>query len=72
MKIGYKILIEIVIVDKPAQNPQLQLRNFCPQGLLQKVRKGRGTRVALTAAHSSAVAEECIRVARRLHATQGT
>ena len=39
------------------------------QGLLQKVRKGRGTRVALTAAHSSAVAEECIRVARRLHAT---
>ena len=41
----------------------------CDQGLLQKVRKGRGTRVALTAAHSSAVAEECIRVARRLHAT---
>ena len=39
------------------------------QGLLQKVRKGRGTRVALTAAHSSAVAEECIRVVRKLHST---
>ena len=43
--------------------------HYGDQGLLQKVRKGRGTRVALTAAHSSTVAEECIRVVRKLHST---
>ena len=42
--------------------------HFGDQGLLQKVRRGRGTRVALTAAHSSTIAEECVRLLRTLHA----
>jgi hypothetical protein len=41
--------------------------HFGDQGLLQKVRKGRGTRVALTASPSSSVVEECVRLLRTLH-----
>ena len=41
--------------------------HYGDQGLLQKVRKGRGTRVALTASHSSTIVEECIRLIRILH-----
>ena len=42
--------------------------HFGDQGLLQKVRRGRGTRVALTASHSSTIAEECVALLRGLHA----
>ena len=41
--------------------------HYGDQGLLQKVRKGRGTRVSLTASHSSTIAEECIKLLRTLH-----
>ena len=41
--------------------------HYGDQGLLQKVRRGRGTRVALTASHSSTIAEECIKVLRVMH-----
>jgi E3 ubiquitin-protein ligase HERC2 len=41
--------------------------HYGDQGLLQKVRKGRGTRVALTASHSSTIVEECIKLLRTLH-----
>ena len=41
--------------------------HFGDQGLLQKVRKGRGTRVALTASHSSTIVEESVRLLRTLH-----
>jgi hypothetical protein len=42
--------------------------HFGDQGLLQKIRRGRGTRVALTAPHSSAIVEESVRLVRNLHA----
>jgi hypothetical protein len=42
--------------------------HYGDQGLLQKVRKGRGTRVALTASHSSTIVEESVRLLRTLHA----
>ena len=35
--------------------------------MLQKVKKGRGTRVSLTASHSSTIAEEAIKLLRVLH-----
>ena len=41
--------------------------NSLLQGLLQKVKKGRGTRVSLTASHSSTIAEETIKLLRVLH-----
>lgn len=41
--------------------------HYGDQGLLQKVKKGRGTRVALTASHSSSIVEECILLLRTLH-----
>ena len=41
--------------------------HYGDQGLLQKVKKGRGTRVSLTASHSSTIAEECIKLLRVLH-----
>lgn len=41
--------------------------HFGDQGLLQKVRKGRGTRVALTAPHSSTIVDELINLLRTLH-----
>ena len=41
--------------------------HFGDQGLLQKVRKGRGTRVALTAPHSSTIVNELIHLLRILH-----
>ena len=41
--------------------------HFGDQGLLQKVRKGRGTRVALTAPHSSTIVNELIHLLRTLH-----
>ena len=41
--------------------------HFGDQGLLQKVRKGRGTRVALTSPHSSTIVEELIALLRTLH-----
>ncbi|CAB4065719.1 HERC2 [Lepeophtheirus salmonis] len=37
---------------------------FGDQGLLQKIEKGRGTRVALTASHSSTIVEEAISLLR--------
>ncbi|QQP57480.1 Uncharacterized protein FKW44_002489, partial [Caligus rogercresseyi] len=40
---------------------------FGDEGLLQKIQKGRGTRVALTASHSSTIAEETICLLRVLH-----
>ncbi|XP_040568701.2 LOW QUALITY PROTEIN: E3 ubiquitin-protein ligase HERC2-like [Lepeophtheirus salmonis] len=40
---------------------------FGDQGLLQKIEKGRGTRVALTASHSSTIVEEAISLLRVLH-----
>ena len=43
--------------------------HYGDQGLLQKVRKGRGTRVALTATASSSIVEECIGILRRLHSS---
>ena len=45
--------------------------HYGDQGLLQKVRKGRGTRVSLTASHSSTIAEECIKLLRTLHRLPG-
>ena len=41
--------------------------HFGDQGLLQKVRKGRGTRVALTASHSSTIVNELVHLLRILH-----
>ena len=41
--------------------------HYGDQGLLQKVKKGRGTRVSLTASHSSTIAEETIKLLRVLH-----
>ena len=41
--------------------------HYGDQGLLQKVRRGRGTRVALSATHSSTIVEECIKLLRSLH-----
>lgn len=41
--------------------------HYGDQGLLQKVRRGRGTRVALSATHSSTIVEECIKLLRTLH-----
>jgi E3 ubiquitin-protein ligase HERC2 len=41
--------------------------HYGDQGLLQKVRRGRGTRVALSATHSSTIVEECIQLLRTLH-----
>ena len=41
--------------------------HFGDQGLLQKGRTGRGTRVALTASHSSTIVEESVRLLRTLH-----
>lgn len=35
-----------------------------------KVKKGRGTRVALTASHSSIIVEECVQLLRALHNLQ--
>ena len=44
--------------------------HYGDQGLLQKVRKGRGTRVALTASQSSTIVQECICLLRTLHENQ--
>ena len=41
--------------------------HYGDQGLLQKVKKGKGTRVSLSAPHSSTMAEECIKLLRTLH-----
>ena len=41
--------------------------HYGDQGLLQKVKKGRGTRVSLSAPHSSTIVEECVRLLRTLH-----
>ena len=41
--------------------------HYGDQGLLQKVRKGRGTRVSLSAPHSSTIVEECVKLLRSLH-----
>ncbi len=41
--------------------------HFGDQGLLQKVRKGRGTRVALTAPHSSTIVNELIELLKIMH-----
>ena len=40
--------------------------HYGDQGLLQKVRKGRGTRVALTASPSSTIVEEAIGILRKV------
>ena len=44
--------------------------HYGDQGLLQKVRKGRGTRVALTASQSSTIVQECICLLRTLNESQ--
>ena len=44
--------------------------HYGDQGLLQKVRKGRGTRVALTASQSSTIVQECIYLLRTLNENQ--
>jgi len=45
--------------------------HYGDQGLLQKVKKGRGTRVSLSAPHSSTIVEEAVKLLRTLHRVPG-